>query len=117
MSRYCNPAMKQLTDQQVRYAPLEVRVKQIARAENVLGQITPDETYYYHDLCKRVTSFRPELYPDLIVSGDDAIHDLRCFIEDVSDSVDIPAETVGEPVLTVDDVSRRYNVSTKTVDR
>jgi len=109
--------MKQLTDQQVRYAPLEVRIKQIDRAENVLGQITPDETYYYHDLCKRVTSFRPELYPDLIVSGDDAIHDLRCFIEDVSDSVDIPAETVGEPVLTVDDVSKRYNVSTKTVDR
>ncbi len=29
----------------------------------------------------------------------------------------MPADTVGEPVLTVDDLSERFNVSTKTIDR
>jgi RNA polymerase sigma factor (sigma-70 family) len=57
------------------------------------------------------------MYPDLVLSGEETIHDLRCFVEDLSDSADIPVEQVNEPVLTVGDVSRRYNVSTKTVDR
>ncbi|NOX53464.1 MAG: sigma-70 family RNA polymerase sigma factor [Planctomycetes bacterium] len=117
MSRYRHPAMKQLTEQQVRYAPLHVRLKQIENAERLLERIDPDKEYRYQDVCKWVTSYQPEMYPDLVISGRDACHDLRCFVEDLSDSADISADSVGEPVLTVKDVSERYNVSTKTVDR
>lgn len=117
MSNYCNPAMKQLTDQQVRYAPREVRLAQIERAEKLLEQIDPDKTYRYDEVCQKITSYRPEMYPDLKISGEEAVHDLRRFVEDLSDSADISVESVPEPVLTVQDVSRRYNVSTKTVDR
>ena len=38
-------------------------------------------------------------------------------MEDVSDSADLPVEEVAEPVLTVDDLSRRFRVSTKTISR
>jgi RNA polymerase primary sigma factor len=117
MSHYCNPAMRQLTDQQVRYAPRDVRLAQIERAERLLAQIDTDETYRYQEICEQVTAYRPGLYPDLMLSGEDAVHDLRRFVEDLSDSVDIAAESVGEPVYTVQDVSRQYNVSAKTVDR
>lgn len=117
LSRYCHPVMKQLTDQQVRYAPIDVRLTQIKRAERLVGEIDPTRTYPYHEICERVTAYRPEMYPDLVISGHDVVHDLRCFVEDLSESADLDVQHVDEPVLTVDDISRRYNVSTKTVDR
>ncbi len=117
MSRYKNPAIRMLKDQQVKYAPRDVRLQQIVHAEQLLEEINPTDDYKYQDLCERITSFKPGMYPDLMVSGKDAVHDLRLFVEDVSDSADIPAEAVGEQVLTVEDLSRQYQVSTKTVDR
>jgi len=117
MSRYCNPVMKQLTDQQVRYAPREVRLTQIGRAERLVEEIDPEKTYPYREICEQLTAYRPELYPDLQLTGQEAVHDLRCFVEDLSDSADLDIANVDEPVLTVEEISRRYNVSTKTVDR
>ncbi len=117
MSQYKNPAMKQLADQQVRYAPRDVRLNQIEQAEKIVSTIDPQKTYRYPDLCEQITSFRPEMYPDMVLSGEEAIHDLRCFVEDVSGSANITIDSVSEPVLTVQEVSARYNVSTKTVDR
>ncbi len=117
MSQYCNPGMKQLTDQQVRYAPRQVRLEQIDHAERVLHSISPKKTYSYGELCEQITSYRPTMYPDLLLSGEEAVHDLRCFVEDLSESINISVDNVSEPVLTVKDVSKRFNVSTKTVDR
>ena len=117
MSEYRNPAMKQLKDQQVRYAPRDVRLKQIETAESLLANIDPRSQYRYRDICKSITDYKPKMYPDLMLSGEEAVHDLRCFVEDLSESAEISVESVDEPVLTVRDVSRRYQVSTKTVDR
>jgi len=117
MSRYRNPVMKQLAEQQVRYAPRKVRLTQIEQAERLLERLDPSEMYYYRDLCEEVTDYRPEMYPDLILTGKEAVHDVRRLVEDLSDSVDMTTESVNEPVLTIDQVSERYNVSTKTVDR
>src|ERR1700693_393265 len=83
-SRYCPPVMKQLTDQQVRYAPRDVRLTQIRRAERLVRELDPGRSYPYHEICERVTTFRPEMYPDLVIQGGDAVHDLRCFVEDLS---------------------------------
>src|SRR5580692_5022429 len=116
VSRYCHPVMKQLTDQQVRYAPREVRITQMKRAEGLISDIDPSKSYPYREICERITNYRPELYPDLVIGGQDAVHDLRCFVEDLSDSTDLEVAHVDEPVLTVDEISQRYNVSTKTVD-
>jgi RNA polymerase sigma factor (sigma-70 family) len=38
-------------------------------------------------------------------------------VEDLSASANLPVENAGEPVLTVDDLSEKFQVSTKTVDR
>ena len=117
MTKYRNPAMKQLKDQQVKYAPVDVRLEQMDHAERLLHDLDPDRTYHYSDICEKVTSFRSELYPDMIIEGKDAIHDLRQFVDDLSGSANIPVESVSEPVLTVNDLSEKFNVSTKTVDR
>lgn len=117
MSTYRNPAIRQLRDQQIRYAPRDVRLSQVDRAERFLNQLDSSKSYRYQDLCEQITQYRPEMYPDLVITGEEAVHDLRCFVEDLSDSIDLPAEAAGEEVWTVEDVSKRFNVSTKTVAR
>src|SRR6516225_5743386 len=117
MANYKNPAIRQLKDQQVRYAPREARLAQIEKAERLLEELDLTQEYRYQDLCQKITTYKPEMYPDLVVSGEDAAHDLRLFIEDLSDSANIKADSSEEQVLTVEDVSRQFKVSTKTVDR
>lgn len=117
MAKYHNPAIRQLKDQQVKYAPVEVRLEQMEKAERLLHDLDPDRSYRYRDICEKVTDFKSEMYPDLIIEGADARHDLRLFVEDLSASADLPVEKAPEPVLTVSDLSEKFNVSTKTVDR
>jgi len=117
MSDYRHPAIRQLTDQQVRYAPIDVRIEQMDRAELLLGELDASRTYGYQEICERITSYRPTSYPQLEIEGADLIHDLQLFVEDLSTSANIAVADAGQPVLTVEEVSRKFNVSTKTVDR
>jgi RNA polymerase primary sigma factor/RNA polymerase sigma factor len=116
-ANYFNPAIRQLRDQQVRFAPREKKIEQAAQAEKLLGELDPKRTYTYEYVCYRITSFRPESYPDLKLSGKEADHDLRLFVEDVSDAANVQADSAGERVLTVDRLAREFNVSTKTISR
>ncbi len=116
-SRFQHPALKQLTDQQVRFAPADKRLEQLDRAESVIATLEPGTRYRYQDLCEQITHDRPQADRDLVIEGSVAAHDLTLFVEELSESLNLPAERAGEPVLTVDDVSQQYNVSTKTVDR
>ncbi|WP_165251761.1 sigma-70 family RNA polymerase sigma factor [Paludisphaera soli] len=114
---YCHPAMKQLKDQQTRFAPKEKRLEQVERAEQLLGEIDRNKLYPYDYLCFRITGFRPDNGSVLMLEGDEARRDLRQFVEDLSATVRQPVEQATEPVLTVDEVSKKYNVSTRTVTR
>ncbi|MFI5460876.1 MAG: sigma-70 family RNA polymerase sigma factor [Isosphaerales bacterium] len=114
---YRHPAIKQLKDQQTRYAPKERRLEQVERAEQLLGEIEGAKRYPYEYLCYRITGYRPEGWPALVLDGGDVQHDLRLFVEDLSATARQAVEQVDEPVLTVDEVSRRYNVSPRTVAR
>ena len=116
-SAYSHPALKQLKEQQARFAPRERRLEQIDRAELLLAEIDPARRYPYEYLCFRITGFRPEGSPALILDGKDVWNDLRLFVEDLSGTVGQLAEQALEPVLTVDAVSRKFNVSTRTVTR
>ena len=62
---YLNPAFRELRDQQVRFAPREKKLQQVAQAEKLLGEIDPGRTYTYEYLCYRITNYRPGAYPDL----------------------------------------------------
>ena len=39
------------------------------------------------------------------------------FVEDLSDAANVPVEEVKEPVYTVEQLSKKFNVSTKTISR
>jgi len=114
---YLNPVLRELRDQQVRFAPREKKLEQVNLAEKLLEELEPGASYTYEYLCHRITRFRPDSYPGMKIAGREATHDLRLFVEDLSDAANLPAEGAGEPVLTVDELSRRLRVSTKTISR
>lgn len=117
MSRFHHPVLKQLTEQQVQSAPEAIRLDQLDRAESVIATLEPGTSYRFGDLYEQVVHSEPTTNRDLMIKGEDAAHDLGLFVEELSESLNMPADLAGEPVLTVDDVSQQYNVSTKTVDR
>jgi len=114
---YVNPVMRELRDQQVRFAPREKKLEQVNRAEKLLAELDPSRTYTYEYLCYRITDFRPQAHPNKKLSGDETIHDLRLFVEDLSDAANVRAEAAGEQVMTVEQLSKLFNVSTKTISR
>ncbi len=116
-SGYLNTPIRELRDQQVRFAPRAKKIEQVNRAEKLLRELEPERTYSYEYLCFRITDFRPDATPHLTMSGTEAHHDLRLLVEDLSDSANIRVNEVSEPVHTVDEVSKMFNVSTKTISR
>jgi RNA polymerase sigma factor (sigma-70 family) len=118
VNTFKNPALKQLTDQQVRFAPPVRRMEQLARAERLLAEIDAGKAYPYQFVCFRITDYRPDSYPDLLIEGPDLEHDLFVFIAELARSLPaVPVENVAEPVMTLDQMSKRLNVSTKTINR
>jgi RNA polymerase primary sigma factor/RNA polymerase sigma factor len=112
-----SPALRDLCDQQIRFAPRVKKLQQVEAAERLISEIDPKKDYPYDYVCFRVTGYRPELAEQTKISGTDLLHDLRLFVEDLSDSADMAAEHIGEQVLTVEELARQFNVSTKTISR
>jgi len=118
VNRFKYPALRELADQQVRFAPPARRLQQLARAERLLTDVDPHKEYPYQFVCFRITEFRPDAYPDLLVPGQELIHDLGALIVELARSLPaIPVESVAEPVLTLEEMSRKLNVTTKTINR
>ena len=91
MTGFKHPALAQLTDQQVRFAPPARRQEQLARAEKLLAEIDPAKQYPYQFVCYRITDFRPESYPDLLIAGADLLDDLPLMIQALVVQTPLPA--------------------------
>jgi RNA polymerase sigma factor (sigma-70 family) len=118
VTNFKNQALKQLTDQQMRFAPPARRMEQLSRAEALLSEIDPEKQYPYQFICFRITEFRPDSYAELLIDGADLTHDLCLLIAELARSMPaMPVEAMEEPVLTLEQMSRRLNVSTKTINR
>jgi len=114
---YQNPLIKQLRDQQVRLATRAEKLEHVNRAEKLLAEVESSRSYPYEYLCYRIAEYRPQASAGIVVPGKDVAHDLRLFVEDVSDSANVSVEDAGEPVHTVEELSKMFNVSTKTISR
>merc|ERR1712146_88390 len=114
---YKSESIRQLRDQQVRFAPRDKKLEQICRAEKLISELDRKRTYSYEYLCFRITQFRPEVSGLLTLSGTDAVHDIGHFIQDVSEAADLRIDEMAEPVRSVDELSEQLSVSTKTISR
>jgi RNA polymerase primary sigma factor len=116
--RFKHEALKELADQQVRFAPPARRLEQLARAEKLLAEIDPEKGYPYQFVCFRITEFRSDQHPLLLLSGEDLEHDLGMFVAELASSMPaLPVEEANEPVLSLEEFSKKLNVTTKTINR
>jgi RNA polymerase primary sigma factor len=114
---YQSPALRELRDQQIRFAPRAKKLQQVEAAERLIAEIDPEKAYPYEYVCFRITGYRPNEPTSSKLVGEDLRHDLRLFVEDLSDSADMAADNIGEQVLTVEELAKQFNVSTKTISR
>lgn len=114
---YQSPLLRQLSEQQVRFAPTDQKLPQLEAAERLISEIDPQKSYPYEYVCFRITGYRPESFPRTQLGGEQLLHDLHLFVEDLSGAADLRAEDTGEQVLTVEELAKQFNVSTKTISR
>jgi len=118
MTEFRLPAIEQLTDQMVRYTPPAKRREQWFRACQLLGEIDTARQYPYQFVVFRITDFRTDAHPDLLINGSELRSDLRRLIDRLDRSLPaLPIEEASEPMLTLEQLSRLFQVSTKTVRR
>lgn len=118
MTQFLTPALHELTDQQVRFAPPARRMHHLARAERLLTEVKAEKDYPYQYVCFRLTEYRSDAHADLVIAGTDLRHDLLLMISELASSLPaVPVEQMEEPVLTLEEISKKLNVTTKTINR
>lgn len=114
---YRNPVLRELRDQLVRFIPREKKIQQAEAAERLLYELEAHRVYPYAYICYRITQFRPQEHARLLISGEEAIHDLRLLIEDLTDAAHWTPEEAGQKVWTVEELCEYFRVSSKTISR
>jgi RNA polymerase sigma factor (sigma-70 family) len=102
---------------QMTFAPHDTRAAQVSAAEELLHTIDPAKAYPLEFVVFRVTGYRPKTAGADLLTGIALQHDLGLLIEHVSDTLDVRTHAASEPVLTIDDVTERFNVTSKTIQR
>ncbi|MFO7958591.1 MAG: hypothetical protein R6X33_15990 [Candidatus Brocadiia bacterium] len=98
-------------------SPPEVRRKHADRLESLLLELDPEPAYPFEFLYFRITGFRPEEQSQQAFQGEEVLPDLHLVLESLSEAVPQSTEDVEDEVLTVAEVARVHNVSTRTVHR
>jgi len=118
MNGFRSPAMAQLADQMVRYTPAPKRRVQWDRACQLLSEVEDAKAYPYPYVVFRVTEYRADAHAGLILPGGELREDLQCLIDRLDRSLPArPIEEAAEPMLTLEQLSSLFRVSTKTVRR
>jgi len=103
---------------QMTFTPPKARIVQLAAAEDLLHAIDPAKAYPFDFIVYRITGYRPKSgAAGTLLTGLALQHDLGLLIEQLSDSLDVQTSALAEPVLTIDDVTERFNVTSKTIQR
>ena len=102
---------------QLGFTPLDVRAQQIGHAEELLHAVEPAKAYPLDFVTFRITGYRPKAVSVEQLAGAALQHDLGLLIESVSETLDVETTSLSEPVLAIDDVTERFNVTSKTIQR
>jgi RNA polymerase sigma factor (sigma-70 family) len=104
---------------QMTFTPQEARLAQLASAEDLLHSIDPLKAYPLDYVTFRITGYRANrrAVASELLTGLALQHDLGLLIERVSQTLEMSARELAEPVLSIDDVTEKFNVTSKTIQR
>jgi RNA polymerase primary sigma factor len=102
---------------QIGYAPASVRLEQMQAAELLLSEIEPNRAYPNEFIVFRITGFRGKTIAADQLAGMALQHDLGLLVEEISRGLGLRTDTSPEPVLSIADVTERFEVTSKTIQR
>lgn len=118
MAKFRIDRVAELARQMAEFTPHDVRVAQVNAAEQLLHDIDPAKAYPFDLIRYRVTGYRAKGNADKdLLTGLALQHDLGLLIHRVSETLDVRADALAEPVLDIDAVCERFNVTSKTIQR
>lgn len=102
---------------QLAFSPHETRLAQVASAEELLHSIDPAKAYPLEFVVFRITGYHPKQIAKDLLTGLALQHDLGLLIEQISETLNVQTISLAEPVLSIDDVTEKFNVTSKTIQR
>ncbi len=121
MAKYRLDSIADLARQLV-FSPTDARSAQVTAAEVLLHTIEPTRAYPLDFVIFRITGFQRKQATDQPLTGEFLTgmalqHDIGLLIEQLSDTLNVATASLREPVLTIDDVCQKFNVTSKTIQR
>ncbi len=117
MQKIKNPILSQLFAG-TSFAPKAQQLKQLAAVEELCKIIDPDKQYPFEFICFKVTGYRPKDLPaEQTISGSELLRDLPVYILRASTRLKLSAEKQGEKIYSIDELSKKFSVSTRTIER
>src|SRR5438093_464131 len=89
---------------QMTFTPAETRLAQLGSAESLLHEMDPAKAYPLDFVIFRVTGYHPRHVAGDLLTGLALQHDLGLLIERLSQTLEIHAAALCEPVLSIEDV-------------
>jgi RNA polymerase primary sigma factor/RNA polymerase sigma factor len=114
---YRSAVIRRFCEEQIRRAAPDERLKQLDRTERLMDELSSSEIYQFSEIYSRITGSRCPPAARCELPGEDLLHDLRLFVARIAEITEIPLETAGERVLTMRELAKALNVSTKTISR
>jgi RNA polymerase primary sigma factor len=102
---------------QLSFTPQDARLSQLASAEQLLLEIEPAKAYPFNFIIYRITGYHPRQLDQALLTGMALQHDLGLLVEQVSQTLNLQENEAPEPVMTIEDVAQRFNVTSKTIQR
>lgn len=102
---------------QLAYTPANKRREQLDAALELLGEIDSEEQYPWDYILFKITGYRARVDSHTTLAGRVLLADLPSLIEYISSTIDIQASEAKEPILTLDQVTAEFGVSSKTIQR
>ena len=118
MRKYANTCMGELAGE-LCAGLMRLRRGYIDAAELLIRMIEPGRAYPFEFIFFRLTGYRPPpgQVAEGVLDGKGLLSDLQALMFDVSDSFEIRTTDYQEPVFDTPSLARRFNISTKTVQR
>jgi RNA polymerase sigma factor (sigma-70 family) len=116
MRKYKNQAIFELASELCSALP-RLRKGFLDAAEDLMQLINPDQEYPYDFVVFRLTAYRPKPDARRVLDGKALRSDLRVLMLDVSDSFELHTSDYNEKVYDTAAMARRFDVSTKTIQR
>lgn len=122
-SDYRSPLIRQWRDEQLSQATPPQLLQLAGRVEELLEAMEPRRCYAWEEIHSRLgrsplpRGGTPAASAGTSLWGRELLADGRLLIEDATEAAGLTPEIAGEPLLTMQELARTLNVSTKTISR